>query len=88
MVKPYFVIDSEDNWEIRYFKNDDPSQLFWHRDKELRECELIWADGSFEIQFDNHLPQKLYSGQSIFISEERYHRVIADKSFAVKIYKY
>ena len=83
---PYQIIDSEDNWEIRYFKNEDPRQLFWHRDKELRKCELLWGD--IEFQNENQLPQKMYPGQSIYIPEERYHRVIANDSFAVKIYKY
>lgn len=84
--KPYQIIDAEDNWEIRYFKNNDPSQLFWHRDKEYREVELLW--GSLEIQMDNCLPEIMKPGQSFYIPEERYHRIIADSSFAVKIYKY
>lgn len=83
---PYVIVDAEDNWEIRYFKNEDPKQLFWHRDKEMREVELLW--GNIEIQFDNCLPVKIIPGNSFFIPEERYHRVIADSSFLIKIYKY
>lgn len=83
---PYQILGAENNWEVRYFKNEDPTQLFWHRDKETREIELIWGD--IEIQMDNLLPVKLVEGQSYFVPEERYHRVIADKSFIIRIYKY
>lgn len=87
---PYTIIDTgiDDNfvWEMRYFKNDDPSQLFWHRDREDREVEVIWGD--VKVQLEDQLPRKLLPTNSIWISAERYHRVIADDSFILKIYKY
>jgi quercetin dioxygenase-like cupin family protein len=84
--KPYTIVDAEDNWEIRYFRNENPKQLFWHRDKESREMEVL--EGEIGFQFDNCLPKTIKPGQFVSIPEGTYHRVIAKSSFVVKIYKY
>lgn len=82
--KPYEIIDFGENWEVRLFRNEDPSQLFWHRDKEDRYIHLIYGD--VEIQFDNELPNKIRESE-VFIKRNMYHRVISDKPFILKIYK-
>lgn len=86
MVVPYEILGAEDNWEVRYFRNDDPSLLFWHRDKEDREVQILW--GKVEVQIDNSLPVKLIPGESIFIPEGEYHRVISNESFGLKVHKH
>ena len=88
--KPYKIVDSGEGnnctWEIRYFKNEDPSQLFWHRDKEDREVQLLW--GNVSIQLDNYLPVNMHSNESLFIPAERFHRVISKEPFIIRVYKY
>ena len=83
--KPYEVIDSASNWEVRLFKNEDPSELFWHRDKEDRIVKLIYGD--VKVQKDNELPVAMNHNDSIIIRKETFHRVISEGPFILKIYK-
>lgn len=82
--KPYKIIDQSNKYQIREFKNYNPKELFWHRDKEDRYVELL--KGDVELQFDNLLPYKMVIGEKIFIKKETFHRVIATEDFLIKIY--
>ena len=61
---------------FREFAHDtDSHELVWHRDKKDRIVRVIEGNG-WKFQFDNMLPMVLYEGQEIFISKEKFHRVI------------
>lgn len=82
---PYEIVYKDFGCELRVFKNEDPSKLFWHRDLEDRIVKLIHGD--VFLQFDNEIPFKLEIDRPIHIEKDRFHRVIANKSFVVMIYK-
>ena len=84
--KPYIVVYSHDKMEIRYFPNENPRELFWHRDLENRLIYLKY--GNVKIQLDNELPIQMNEDDPIFIEKETFHRVISDSPFILKIYKY
>ena len=61
---------------IRTFSKDvDPMELVWHQDAEDREIEVLEGKG-WELQMDNELPLELVSGDHIFITEGRIHRIL------------
>lgn len=80
---PYTIIKEETNYQIREFKNEDPRELFWHRDKEDRIVTLL--EGECKIQFDNCLPKDMIINEPIYIEKLSYHRVISQDKFIVKI---
>ena len=82
--KPYTIIRKTPNFEIRYFSNLNPRNLFWHRDKEDREVELIY--GKVELQLDNHLPFSMSVNKRYSIPKYVYHRLLSKTDFLLKIY--
>lgn len=84
MVTPYTIIESHVDYEIRDFSNFSEKDLFWHRDKEDRNVELL--EGKIEIQLDNSLPLNMEKGIKYFIPKNTFHRVISKDPFKVKIY--
>ena len=84
MVKPYVIIEKDDNYQIRLFENYNPRDLFWHRDREDRKVTLL--EGNLSIQFEDEIPQAMMLGQEFKIPAMTYHRVIADgEKFVVKV---
>ena len=66
----------EDGVIIRTFFNDvDTDELKWHYDLYERfvVCE---HDTDWMVQFDNHLPQVIKKGETIYVPPLVYHRVI------------
>ena len=47
----------------------------WHRDKEDRLIEVLAREG-WKFQRDNHLPQKIATGDKVKIKKEEWHRII------------
>ena len=82
-LKPsYDILDSTDEYQVRMFK--EPKALFWHRDKEDREVELLHGD--VKIQFDNELPIEMKFNKKYKINKYTYHRIISYKLCVLKIY--
>lgn len=73
---PFQEIHLKDK-KIRIF-SDEASQeeLNWHMDHEDRKVKIIECGDNWGIQFDNQLPQKIKSGDELFIPANFYHRVI------------
>ena len=66
----------ENKGNIRTFSKDvEPMELVWHQDAEDREIEVLEGKG-WELQMDNELPLELVSGDHIFITEGRIHRIL------------
>ena len=81
--KPYTVVHKGDKYEIRHFRDFDPKELFWHRDKEDRGIVLLAGEVMF--QRDNELPFNIPKNKLIVIPKMSYHRVIAEKPFTIKV---
>ena len=76
--KPYSQTEEYD-YIIREFSGDvNESELVWHRDKQSRKVTVIQGDG-WKIQMDNSLPQELEKGNSYYIPQMEYHRLIKGK---------
>jgi hypothetical protein len=76
--KPYSQIEEYD-YIIREFSGDvNESELVWHRDKQSRKVTVIQGEG-WKIQMDNSLPQELEKGNSYYIPQMEYHRLIKGK---------
>lgn len=61
---------------IRTFQNDvDDEELKWHFDLKDRWVTILESDG-WMFQLDDSLPNKLNSGDKIFIPKFAWHRVI------------
>lgn len=62
--------------KIRTFNdNVDDEELKWHRDRKDRIVEIL-KNNNWSLQMDNELPIKLIVGETYFIPEGVYHRVI------------
>lgn len=59
----------------KFYKDTDPGNLVWHRDREDRTI-LVLNKSDWLIQVDNQLPLPLRKGAGIFIPKGMYHRVI------------
>lgn len=81
--KPYKIIGQGIGYEIREFKDYNPRELFWHRDKETRDVVLL--SGCVKLQFDNELPVQLIKGNKYRIDKMKFHRVISEKDFTIKV---
>lgn len=73
---PYEIIESYDNIQIRKFSSVDSPEFHWHRDKDNRHITILDLSGTWEFQFDNQLPFKLYPTCEFFIIAKRYHKLI------------
>lgn len=84
--KPYFEEITSQDERIRIFiPTSKIYELKWHWDERDREITVI-EDGGWQFQRENSLPQKLATGEKIFISAGEWHRVILGKnSLKVKI---
>ena len=83
---PFQEISVSNIEAIRTFYPDiDESELKWHWDEEDRIVELL-EETDWQFQFDNELPQKIYT--KIQIPAGKIHRVIKGNSILkVKITK-
>jgi len=64
------------NGFLRIFSsNVDTEELYWHKDKENRQVEVISGDG-WMFQTDNQLPIKLSPGDKFEIEKNTFHRII------------
>lgn len=82
--KPY-KDTSVDGVIIRKFVGDEEGEYVWHRDLKTR-CVTVVAGSAWYIQFDNELPQELKCGESVWIPQMVYHRVIkGEDNLIVKI---
>jgi hypothetical protein len=86
-MKPYTEKTLERSVVIRTFSSSiDESELKWHWDEEDRLIEPL-NKNDWEFQFDNELPQKIYT--KIFIPAGAIHRVIRGTTdLELKITKY
>jgi quercetin dioxygenase-like cupin family protein len=82
--KPYKIVESGKDYQVRSFQNFSPRDLFWHRDSEDRLVKLL--HGEIEIQMENQIPVKLEAGCSFEIPKNVYHRVIASREFSIKVF--
>jgi len=72
---------------IRTFKHDIlQEELVWHRDHMSRLVEVLAGD-NWKIQYDNHLPMNIKSGDKFSIRANDYHRLIrGDTPLKIKIW--
>ena len=86
-MKPYTEEKVAESVVIRTFPADtDEMELKWHWDEEDRLVEPL-NDNDWQFQFDNALPQKIYT--EIYIPTGVIHRVIKGTTdLIVKITKY
>lgn len=85
MVKPYQIISSTENTEIRLFKDYKNTDLVWHRDAEDREVTIL--EGDIEVQLDNSLPQQMKTGDTVTVPKNTYHRAICSEPFKIRVKK-
>jgi quercetin dioxygenase-like cupin family protein len=73
-------------YRMRTFSNSvETEELKWHFDDENRLVEVIESNG-WLLQMDDELPIKLIRGESYFIPQGVYHRVIkGDGDLVIKI---
>jgi quercetin dioxygenase-like cupin family protein len=83
---PYTNIKSIKNTIIREFnENIDPTELLWHRDLESRKITILEGNGWY-FQKDNELPFEMKKGDTIFIPELSWHRIIkGNTTLTIKI---
>ena len=68
---------------IREFSADVASgELVWHRDRADRHVKVRSGEG-WQLQMENCLPVNLESGESYYIPQNTYHRVIKGKKCLV-----
>ncbi|MGI9571976.1 MAG: hypothetical protein ACR2L5_01490 [Candidatus Actinomarinaceae bacterium] len=60
--------------EFNSLENSDP--YVWHRDLEDRTIEVLFSDGEWYFQEDNHLPVLLFPMCTIDIKKMVFHRLI------------
>lgn len=82
--RPYIEVD-----DIRVFPLDkDDDEFVWHRDRELREIEILEGQG-WQFQFENCLPWLLEVGMIFYIPKGEMHRLIKGKTpLKCRIIKY
>ena len=75
-----FASDKE-NEVIRIFdpKDAEEDDYVWHRDKEDRFVTVIEGEG-WRFQLDNELPEEINKGDSFFIKNMTYHRIIPGRN--------
>ena len=72
----------------KFYKNTNPEELVWHRDKEDRTIQVL-NNSDWCVQVDNELPLPLRKGFSIFIPKGVYHRVLKGQTdLVVKVTKH
>jgi D-lyxose ketol-isomerase len=68
---------------IREFSSDvNSEELVWHRDRKNRIVKVQASEG-WQLQMENCLPVNLESGESYYIPQNTYHRVIKGKKCLV-----
>jgi quercetin dioxygenase-like cupin family protein len=85
-MRPYTNIKTSKNTIIREFnENIDPTELLWHRDLESRKITILEGNGWY-FQKDNELPFEMKKGDTIFIPELSWHRIIkGNTTLTIKI---
>jgi quercetin dioxygenase-like cupin family protein len=85
-MRPYTNIKTSKNTIIREFnENIDPTELLWHRDLESRKITILEGNGWY-FQKDNELPFEMKKGNTIFIPELSWHRIIkGNTTLTIKI---
>lgn len=72
----------------KFYKDTNPDDLVWHRDREDRTLYTL-NKTDWLIQVDNQLPLPLRKGSSIFIPKGMYHRVIKGSTdLIIKVIKH
>ena len=76
---PFTQQDIGESKFIREFSQDvESEELVWHRDKKDRKVKIIESDG-WQFQMEDQLPYVLNEGDTLFIPNHVYHRVIKGK---------
>jgi hypothetical protein len=93
--RPYFDLEvgvegADTRYVIRKFDTRVMEQeLYWHRDDESRDVEVLECGEGWKVQLDNKLPIEVEPGTKIFILRHEWHRVIKGSGdLLIKIYKH
>lgn len=72
----YFDLVIGDSKKYRLFKKDvESEELYWHQDEFDRVVTVISGKG-WRFQKDDELPVELREGDTIFIPNHEYHRLM------------
>lgn len=75
---PYQETINEENRVRVFTESVEDEELKWHRDREDRVVKVLESNRWY-LQMDNELPKELIIGESYFIPQGAYHRVIKGK---------
>lgn len=75
---PYQETINEENRVRVFTESVEDEELKWHRDREDRVVKVLESN-RWQLQIDNELPKELLVGESYYIPQGVYHRVIKGK---------
>ena len=59
----------------KFYKDTNPDDLVWHRDREDRTVTVLEGKG-WSFQYDDQLPIELKEGDQFLIERMTYHRLL------------
>ncbi len=75
----YFDVVVKEERKYRLFRPDvESGELFWHQDEYDRVVTIMSGNG-WKFQKDDELPIELKEGDTIFIPNHQYHRLLKGK---------